>query len=121
MLLQTFAISVDKKTILTNPEVIAIDQDPLGTAGDRVFNHSGGAQVWAKRLQNGDQAVVLYNSNHDIALKVVVSWDMIGWAPSASVKVRDLWQRKDMGTFTTSYQADSLGPHDVMLLRVTLG
>ena len=35
----------EKKYIVTNPEVIAIDQDPFGIAGDRIYNMSSGAQV----------------------------------------------------------------------------
>jgi hypothetical protein len=64
------------KYIITNPEVIAIDQDPMGMAGDRVYNVSG-AQVWVKNLFSGDLAVVLYNSN-DVGLKTVfVTWDQV--------------------------------------------
>ena len=58
-------MSKDKSTILKNKEVIAINQDALATAGDRVFvgPGSGGAvQVWARDLANGDKCVVLYNS-----------------------------------------------------------
>ena len=66
---------------MANPEVIAIDQDPLGVAGDRIYNISG-AQLWSKPLSNGDQAVVLYNSNNAGLTNVSVTWDQVPvWQP----------------------------------------
>jgi alpha-galactosidase len=49
-------LSAEKASIVANPEVIAIDQDPLGRAGNRLFNTSMGGQVWSKQLSNGDVA-----------------------------------------------------------------
>jgi len=43
-------MSDEKKNILMNPEVIAINQDPSNTAGDRLRNETGGGQVWARDL-----------------------------------------------------------------------
>ena len=66
----------EKRLIITNPEVIAIDQDPLGIAGDRLYNISG-AQAWSKPLVNGDIAVVLYNSNNAGLTTVDVTWAQV--------------------------------------------
>merc|ERR1712227_1002606 len=53
------------RRVLMNEEVIAINQDEIATAGDRLFNHSDGGQVWYKKLANGDTAILMYNSNLD--------------------------------------------------------
>ena len=42
--------------------MIAINQDALGTGGDRVYNGNDGGQVWSRELSNGDKCVVLYNN-----------------------------------------------------------
>jgi len=113
-----------KKSILMNPEVIAIDQDPLWTAGDRIANYTKSGQpgqIWGKPLSNGDYAVILYNpSNSTVgSVSITVTWDQIGWPASAQVSVRDLWARKDMGTFGSGGFSSSVAPHDVFFMRAT--
>ena len=106
-----------RKEILTNAEVIAVNQDPLATAGDRVsFNNETGAQVWYKPLANGDFAVLLFNSHNKHTIDVSCTWQQFGFASAA--RVRDLWQRKDLGKIATGV-ASKLAPHDVTFLRVT--
>ena len=46
--------------ILTNKEVIAVDQDALGREGERVAKN-GDLEVWAKQLKDGSRAVILLN------------------------------------------------------------
>ena len=53
-------MSAASKAILTNREVIAIDQDPLGAEATRL-SHDGDADVWTRTLANGDRAVMLLN------------------------------------------------------------
>jgi hypothetical protein len=61
-------------------QVIAIDQDPSNTAGDRIQNHTDGSQVWARNLANGDKAVVLFNGGRKgTAPSVGVTWIELGW------------------------------------------
>ena len=106
-----------RKEILTNAEVIAINQDPLATAGDRVsFNNETGAQVWSKPLANGDVAVLLFNSHNKHDIDVQCTWRQFGFATAAAV--RDLWLRKDLGRIAAGFSA-KLHPHDVRFLRVT--
>jgi alpha-galactosidase len=113
------ALSDEKKAILMNPEVIAINQDTLWSAGERIRNDNTttGGQVWTRPLLNGDLAVVLYNSGNANGVSVAVSWEELGWASSDSVLVRDLWARLDLGLFTQSVEA-TLDAHDVKLLRM---
>jgi alpha-galactosidase len=91
------------KTILTNPEVIALDQDAFGYQGVRVQT-SGNSSVWAKPLnENGARGVVLLNT--DVApASITVAYSDIGLHAGAAT-VRDLWAHADLGTFTDSYTA----------------
>jgi alpha-galactosidase len=101
-------------SILTNREVIAIDQDPLGKQGDRV-SEVGPVEIWAKPLSGGDKAVALFNRN-DTALPITVKLSDVGFAKGA--KARDIWQAKDLGKIEGSYTAN-VPRHGVVLLRLT--
>jgi alpha-galactosidase len=99
--------------ILTNPEVIAVDQDPLGVPGHRVMQE-GPLEVWMKPLADGSRAVGLFNRGWG-AMQVTVSFRDVGLGDSA--KVRDLWARKDSGRFQVTYT--SLVPqHGAVLIKV---
>ena len=85
-------------SLITNVEVIAIDQDALIMSGDRVAVFPGGGQLWYKDLFNGDKALVLYNNNTQASTNVVVGdWSAVGWPVDAHVELRDLWARADLG------------------------
>jgi len=101
--------------ILTNKEVIAVNQDALGKQGRRVHK-DGELEVWAKQMQDGGRAVILLNrgtSDKNIA----VSWQEIGYPAHLSAAVRDLWQGKDLGAFKERFSA-SVPPHTVVMVRV---
>ena len=100
--------------ILTNHEVIAIDQDPLGKQGDRV-SEVGPVEIWAKPLKGGDKAVGLFNRD-DTALPITVKLSDVGFAGGA--KARDIWQAKDLGKLQGSYTA-TVPRHGVVLLRLS--
>jgi len=112
------AMTDAKKSILMNPEVIAINQDDLITAGDRLRGSEGTSQVWVRPLANGDKAVVLYNSgNAKTPLHINVTWAELGLS-ATNHTVRDLWQRKSLGSMSGGYST-SIGPHDVSFIRVS--
>jgi alpha-galactosidase len=101
--------------ILTNKEVIAIDQDPLGRQGRRVWK-DGDLEVWSKQLQDGSRAVILLNrgaSSHEIT----ASWEQIGYPGHLSAAVRDLWAHKDLGKFTGKFSAP-VESHGVVMLTI---
>jgi alpha-galactosidase len=101
--------------ILTNKEVIAMDQDPLGREGRRVWK-DGDLEVWGKQLKNGDRAVILLNrgsSQHEI----VVNWEQIGYPVRLSAAVRDLWAHKDLGEFMGKFSA-TVASHGVVMVTV---
>jgi alpha-galactosidase len=78
-------------SILTNREVIAVDQDSLGYQGRKVRT-DGDVQIWTKKLANGAWAVVLLN-NSNASANSSVKWSDIGELDSTrSYKVRDLWK-----------------------------
>src|SRR5881409_2217823 len=104
------------RTILTNPEVIAVDQDALGFQATLAADLGNGMQVWSKPLaENGARAVGLLNRG-TAAATITVTWSDIGLGPG-NATVRDLWARVDRGSFRDNYSV-SVGPHEMALLRV---
>jgi alpha-galactosidase len=109
-------MSAEIKVILTNKEVIAVDQDPLGMQGRRV-RKDGDSEVWAKQLRDGSRAVVLFNRGTSDA-DISVSWEDLGYPAHLSSNVRDLWAKKDLGKSTVSFTA-KVPSHGVVMLRIT--
>ena len=99
--------------ILTNKEVIAVDQDPLGKQAKRV-SKEGDLEVWARPLSGGAYAVGLFNRG-PAAAKVTARWNDIGI--SGKVKVRDLWAHSDLGENADSF-ASEVASHGVTLLKM---
>jgi len=110
------AMSPGTRDILTNPDVIAVDQDSLGVQGMLVREGPPELQVWAKRLKDGARAVALLNRG-DTAAKITARFDRLGLRTD-SATVRDLWARADRGAFRREYAATVPG-HGVAMLRVT--
>jgi alpha-galactosidase len=103
-------------SILTNKDVIAVDQDALGAEGTLVRD-DGDAQVWSKRLLiNGTRAVALLNRGGSSAT-IAVNWGEVGLSGNLSVK--ELWSGTT-GSSTTGWTA-SVPAHGVALLKLTGG
>jgi alpha-galactosidase len=100
--------------ILTNREVIAIDQDSLGKQGDRV-SEVGPVEIWAKPLKGGAKAIGLFNRD-DTALPITLKLSDVGF--TAGAKARDVWQAKDLGKLQGTYTA-TVPRHGVALLILT--
>ena len=104
-------------SILTNSEVIAIDQDPLGVQAIKVAERDEGLQVWSKVLAvPGERAVALFNRTSSAA-GITVTANDVGCADSFAV--RDLWTYLWMGTYS-SYTV-SVPSHGVVFLKLTGG
>ena len=99
--------------ILTNPEVIAIDQDRAGVQGHRV-RAEGPVEIWARPLVDGSQAVGLFNREQG-TVRVTVKFAEIGLSGSRSL--RDLWAHKDLGSFQGTFSAD-VAEHGVVFVRI---
>jgi alpha-galactosidase len=99
--------------LLTNDEVLEVNQDPLGKQAARVAQH-GNLEVWAKDMQDGSKAVGLFNRSR-IESPVTVKWSDLGIGGRQIV--RDLWRQKDLGSFETEFTA-KVPRHGVVLIRV---
>jgi alpha-galactosidase len=111
-------MSAATRETLTNAEVIAVDQDPLGVQGQLVASPATNLQVWSKRLSGaGSRAVVLFNRGTTSA-SISVSWSALGLA-AGKATVRDLWSHADLGTFTDAYTAAAVPGHGAVMLKIT--
>lgn len=100
--------------LVENDEVLAVHQDPLGKAADRV-SKSDELEVWSRPLADGSLAVGLFNRD-EMAMPVAVRWSELGITGPQTV--RDLWRQKDLGTFTDQFS--SVVPrHGTLFVRVT--
>jgi alpha-galactosidase len=106
------------KAILTNADVIAIDQDSLGRQG-RKIRDDGDLEVWAKWLQNGDIAVALLNRSK-APKEIGVAWTELSLGAAGAPTVRDLWTKQDYGAVKSVF-APTVPGHDVVLVRITPG
>jgi alpha-galactosidase len=101
-------------SLLTNDEVIDVNQDPLAKQAARVAQH-GPLEVWAKDMEDGSKAVGLFNRGY-LASDVTVNWSEIGIA--GKQRVRDLWRQKDLGEFSGMFTAAQVPRHGVLLVRL---
>jgi alpha-galactosidase len=99
--------------ILTNREVIDVDQDPLGQQGSRVLK-SGETEVWQRPLRGGAWAVAFFNRGETEA-KMSVKWSETGLRTNPK-SVRDLWLHTEVPG-TDAYEF-TVASHGVAMLRV---
>jgi alpha-galactosidase len=97
--------------LLTNDEIIEVDQDPLGKPGYRV-SKSGDSEVWMRKLEDGSIAVGLFNRD-TTEQKVTASWTDLGI--TGKQKLRDLWRQKDIGSYSGNYSVNVPGRGVVMV------
>ena len=100
--------------ILTNRDVIAVDQDEAGKQGDRV-SAEGPIEIWARPLADGSKAIGIFN-RHPSAMTTQVDFNKLGF--SGTVKAKDLWLAKDLGSISAPYTVTIPG-HGVLFLRVS--
>ncbi len=99
--------------LLTNSEVLAIDQDVWGKQAQRIDSNDS-SQVWIKDLSDGSKAVALFNLSSSYR-QVKVDWKVLGLKEKQTV--RDLWRQKEIGTFKNSFSS-WIAPHGVRLLKI---
>jgi alpha galactosidase A-like protein/ricin-type beta-trefoil lectin protein/alpha galactosidase C-like protein len=109
-------MTTETRNILTNREVIAIDQDSLGKQGVRVAEAAPGLQVYGKVLSGTGRRAVLLLNRTGSAATITATFSDLGLGATATV--RNVWSATDLGTRTTSYAA-SVPAHDSVLLTVT--
>ena len=110
-------MSSSTQTILTNSEVIAVDQDSAGVQGTVVSDNGAGLQVWSKKLSgSGSRSVVLFNRSNSAA-NMTANWTNLGLA-GGSATVRDLINHTDLGSFNDNYTVN-VPSHGVVMLKIT--
>jgi len=108
-------MSDEIRDILTNKEVIAIDQDPSGKQGYRFMKHPG-KEIWVKELSNGEWAVCFLNTG-DNAVKIQINWNHLSFL-RGTYEIRDLWQKKDLGKTDNTF-VRKIESHDVVLVKLS--
>lgn len=108
------SMTAETKEMLTNGEVLAVDQDAKGVQGHRIWEE-GPLEIWARPLADQSQAVGLFNRS-EADLKMTLDFKAIGF--SGPAKVRDLWEHKDIGTVQDAYTVD-VPKHGVVLVKVS--
>jgi alpha-galactosidase len=106
-------ISRNALEILTNPEVIEVDQDPAGRLPVRIGS-AADMEIWVKDMEDGSKTIGFLNKAKD-KRKMSIKWKDIGL--QGKQLVRDLWLRKDIGIIKDSYSV-TVFPNEVSLIRV---
>jgi alpha-galactosidase len=111
---------------LTNPEVITVDQDPLGIEAF-VYATNANVEIWFKPLANGDWAMCFLNRGKT-AQKISFDWKNEDISDAFSNRranfstttyaLRNLWTKESAGTTANILSAEIPG-HDVLMLRLT--
>jgi alpha-galactosidase len=103
------SMPADIREILTNKEVIAVDQDALGHQGQR-YRKYGDTEVWRKELTGNSEAYLLLNRSE-------AAKDISGYVGEGA-RVRDLWKHEDMGAFADGLFRARVAPHGVVMVKV---
>lgn len=107
-------MTAETRSILTNREVIAVDQDALGRQGDRAYQE-GPLEVWTRPLSGGDMAVGLFNGLRS-PTEMTLHLEQAGWRGAAAA--RDLWAHREIGVIRDAYSVMVPG-HGVVMLRLS--
>lgn len=112
-------LSEQTKNILTNAEVIAVNQDTTGLQAKLVSDNGKGLQVWAKHLNgklSNERAVVLFNASEKPE-KMSVSWKQL--CLTGKIGLRDLWKHEDIMVQGDTSFAATVPAHGVVMLKAT--
>ncbi len=101
-------------SLLSNDEVLAVDQDPAGHQASRL-EQDGETEVWGKELQDGSFAAGLFNRGA-VEAAVTMHWQAAGL--SGTQHVRDLWRQQDVGQADAQFAA-RVPRHGVVLVRLS--
>lgn len=108
------------KEILLNKDIIAVNQDPLGIQGHRVWTSDDKKiEVWSGDLLGGKKAVVLFNRDGKDVEDITLEFRMIGLTDGTTAEVYDMWTHKTLRTFYGSFVGKNIPKHGNMMLRIT--
>ena len=113
--------------LLTNDEVIGVNQDPLGKPA-RLVAEQDGVQIWSKPLEDGSLAVGLFNTaDFGKTPQSYFRWgdetpktfqlDFAKVGLKGKYRIRDLWRQKDLGEFEGSFETE-IRHHGVVMIRI---
>lgn len=106
-------VSDDDRRILLNPEIIAINQDPLGKGAERKVM-ADDYQIFVRQLSNGSHAVALLNTS-DKPLTLTADFKALGIP--GKYTVRDVWQHKDVARAASKWKGKVMA-HEAKVLVV---
>jgi alpha-galactosidase len=101
--------------ILTNKEVIAVDQDALGKQGKRI-RHENNQDAFVKPLAGGAVAVLLLNRGA-ADQTISITWEQLGLGAGMTFNGRDLWEHKDLGKLAKQFSAP-VASHGVVMITL---
>lgn len=119
LLIGTDVTNMSKATLttLTNKDVIAVNQDPLGIQAKLVPSAPSDLLVWAGPL-SGDCHVLLAVNMKETPIDITVD---LSWAASGAVQVKELWSGKSFGTRRGTMHFKAVGGHDNVMLVLEAG
>ena len=103
--------------ILTNREVIAIDQDPLGKQAERIYAE-GPIEIWSRPLADGSRALAIFNFGEDDSYLRGIQLHLKDAGAGNDWKARDVWAAQDLGPIKDDYKF-TLKRHALLLLRLS--
>lgn len=119
-------MSKETLSILTNKEIIAINQDKLGIQAFR-YSAEDGIEIWVKPLSDGNWAVTFLNRS-DVTKKINFDWkkhiikdvdfNFEANFEKQAFKIKDLWKNKEAGTTKKAFTSE-IGSHDVVVLKLS--
>lgn len=104
-----------EESLITNVELIDVNQDPLSLPGRRVYKE-GGIEIIVKELADGDKAIGIFSFN-DTETLATVDWSVVGL--TGKQKLRDLWRYKDIGIYENSFQVN-VRPCGAVVVRASM-
>jgi alpha-galactosidase len=134
-------------SVITNKDVIAVDQDPLGKQGIVVQENRVGlgyamprdgtqrcilkkgckyTQIWMKPMSHGGYTILFFNradinstSDQFTSERITLDWQRdLSQDPNKKFQFKDLWTKQDLGVFSKSFTTDQLKAHDVMMVSM---
>ncbi len=110
-------LSEATRATLTNPVILAIDQDPLGLQAIKVADPGPGLEAWSKPLSTpGERAVLLLNRTGSAA-SISVRWSDLKLLESSSAAISDAGAQKDLGLFHSPYSV-TVAPQSAVILVI---
>lgn len=110
-------MSPEIRAIMTDKEILAINQDPAGIQGFRAISEpSTNTEVWVKELSNGEWAVIAHNTAN-VPAEIPVEWERL-WTIKGTYNVRDVWAKQAVGDTSKPHRVQ-LDAHDAAVFRLT--